>query len=391
MLKVGVASQDAAGMAYLSACLQQTGLVSSVTEWLVSEPGTSRSGKRESLPDVMLLDLPNNIESYFEFAAYLHRLRPSLCIIACSTVQKPGTELLMQAMRTGVREFLSKPIDSGALRKIMERCIREKGSVGIGMARKLMVVVGAKGGVGTTTVAVNLGVQLSQVTRNRVALLDFARPVGHVGLMLDLQASYSIRDATENLDRLDSHFFGGLLTTHGNRLKVLAGTNHPDDWQRIPESALVRVLSVAQSTFEFVVVDYGSVYLSEWKEILHLDPTVLLVAQTDVPALWALERHVSAALAHGLKPDRIHIVVNRWSRNDDEALKSVEKSIGLPIHTRLPNDFRKVSEATNLGIPLSRNHNNNLVSRFRNMAAQFAEIPLTSRAKRTVLGSLFNF
>ena len=391
MLKVGVASQDTASRATLSACLQQTGLVSTVVEWPVSRPSTSRPGKQESLPDVMLLDLSRDFESYFEFAAYLHRLRPSLCIIACSTVQQPGTQLLKQAMRNGVREFLSKPIESGTLRKIMEDCIREKGSAEIGLTRKLIVVVGAKGGVGTTTVAVNLGVQLFQITRKCVALLDFARPVGHVSLLLDLRASYSIRDATENLDRLDSHFLGGLLTTHNTRLKVLAGTNHPEDWQRIPESALARVISVAQSTFEFVVVDYGSVYLSEWNSILHLDPTVLFVAQTDVPALWALERHVSATIAHGLKSDRIHIVVNRWSRNDEEALKSVEKNIGLAIHTRLPNDFRKVSEATNLGIPLSKNHNNNLVSKFQYMAAQIAEIPLTSRSRRGILGNLFTF
>ena len=74
--------------------------------------------------------------------------------------------------------------------------------------------MGSKGGVGTTTVAVNLGVQLSTHAQKRTVLLDFARPLGNAHLLLDLHPRFGIRDAIENLDRLDSHFFGGLLTQH---------------------------------------------------------------------------------------------------------------------------------------------------------------------------------
>ena len=88
---------------------------------------------------------------------------------------------------------------------------------------KLIVVMGSKGGVGTTTVTVNLGVQLATFAHKRVVILDFARPLGNVHLLLDLHPRFGVRDAVENLNRLDSHFFSGLLTQHKTKLEILGG------------------------------------------------------------------------------------------------------------------------------------------------------------------------
>ena len=140
-------------------------------------------------------------------------------------------------------------------------------------------------GVEPVTLCFNLAVQMVNLTKKRVALLDFGRPVGHAGLLLDLRSSYSLRDATDNLARLDDHFFAGLLTSHKSRLKVLAGASHPEDWQRIPAASLGTVLGVAQRNFDYVVVDCGSMYSAEWNTLARLDPILLMVAQTDVPAL----------------------------------------------------------------------------------------------------------
>jgi putative transposase len=81
--------------------------------------------------------------------------------------------------------------------------------------------MGVKGGVGTSTVAVNLGVQLVQLSKRCVILFDLARPVGHVSPLLDLKPRFSVSDAIESLDRLDTHFLGGLLTGHRSGLEVL--------------------------------------------------------------------------------------------------------------------------------------------------------------------------
>ena len=101
---------------------------------------------------------------------------------------------------------------------------------------RLIVVMGSKGGVGTTTVAVNVGVQLATYARKHVALLDFASPLGNVHLLLDLHPKFTVRDAVDNLDRLDSHFFAGLMTRHKTKLEILGGATQPEEWQSDPDS-----------------------------------------------------------------------------------------------------------------------------------------------------------
>jgi pilus assembly protein CpaE len=144
---------------------------------------------------------------------------------------------------------------------------------------KLIVVMGTKGGVGASTVAVNLGVQLTRLTQKRVVLLDFARPLGYVSILLDLQPRFSLCSGADNLDRLDTHFFGDLQTRHPSGLEVLAGTSSPDEWQSIPLAALTRVVEIAQKSSDFVLMDLGSVYSSEWSPILSLADKILLVAE----------------------------------------------------------------------------------------------------------------
>jgi len=293
-------------------------------------------------------------------------------------------------MRSGVQEFLPLPLDPAMLKEALTRFIEARGETDSSEIEKLLVIMGSKGGVGATTVAVNLGVQLAQAGRHSVTLLDLARPLGHVGLLLDLQCRFTVRDAIENLERLDGHFLGGLLTRHKSGLEVLAGTSTPDEWQHIPVPGLTRVVNVAQSRSDSVIVDLGTVYSSEWSSVLHLARTIVLVAEANVPALWTLERHISTISSFGLDPERFRIVINRWHRTDEEALKAFEKKIRRPIFARLPNDFRQVSEAINLGMPLSKNHNDPLVVKFRQLACELAGISPTTAAKRGTIFNLFS-
>ena len=388
MLTAAVASADVRSSGSMRACLEQTGLVHSVLEWAVSpeqHPGTGGA-----VPDIILLDFSSQMDAAFGFASHLRRLRPTVCIIACSPSKQPSPDLLIKAMRSGVQEFLPLPLDPGMLKEALTRFIEARGETDSSEIEKLLVIMGSKGGVGATTVAVNLGVQLAQAGRHSVTLLDLARPLGHVGLLLDLQCRFTVRDAIENLERLDGHFLGGLLTRHKSGLEVLAGTSTPDEWQHIPVPGLTRVVNVAQSRSDSVIVDIGTVYSSEWSSVLHLARTIVLVAEANVPALWTLERHISTISSFGLDPERFRIVINRWHRTDEEALKAFEKKIRRPIFARLPNDFRQVSEAINLGMPLSKNHNDPLVVKFRQLACELAGISPTTAAKRGTIFNLFS-
>jgi pilus assembly protein CpaE len=291
MLTAAIASSDSTTAAQLLVSLQQTGLVTSVRSWTIP---TDRVDASDSIPDVVLLDLGRDPEPQFAFGAHLRKLRPAVRLIACSGVNPPTQQILLDAMRSGVQDFVSKPVNPEALREIFSRFHQEGLAVEQRSTQKLIVLMGSKGGVGTTTVAVNLGVQLSTFAHKRVVLLDLARPLGNTHLLLDMSPRFGIRDAIENIDRLDSHFFEGLVTAHKTKLHLLAGAMHPEVWQSIPATLLDRIANVAQASFDMVLADVGSQFGSDWAPMLRSSRMILLVTETNVPSLWALERRLSA-------------------------------------------------------------------------------------------------
>src|ERR1700685_1043287 len=170
MLTAGIASSDSNSSGQLLAVLQQTGLVGAVKQWAI--PADKLPDGSDSIPDVVLLDLGRDADSYFAFGAQLRRLRPAVRLIACSTTTPPNHQLLLDAMRSGVQDFFSKPVSPEAVRQILLRFHQEGQATEQRPVEKLIVVMGSKGGVGTQTEAVNLGVQMATTARKKCVLLD---------------------------------------------------------------------------------------------------------------------------------------------------------------------------------------------------------------------------
>src|SRR5215475_2289638 len=389
MLTAAIASSDLTSSAQLLAGLEQTGVVSSVVQWTL--PADRIPESAEQMPDVVFLDLAREPEPFFAFATLLRLARPTIKLIACSAAVPPQPSMLLEAMRSGVQDFLGKPVQADSLKDLLLRISQDLHSKEFPSQDKLIVVMGAKGGVGTTTVAVNLGVQLATFARKRTVLLDFARPLGNVHLLLDLHPKFGIRDAVENLDRLDSHFLAGLLTRHKTKLEVLGGTTQPEEWQSIDVNVLDRVVNVTQNAFDIVLLDIGSQFSTDWASILRMARMILIVAEANVPSLWTLERRLLALKGFGISQERARIIINRWHKGDDEVLKSIQKDISRPIFASLPNDFRKASQAVNLGTPILENHNNILSSRYRQIAGQLVGIDTSVSEKKSPLSGLFSF
>jgi pilus assembly protein CpaE len=388
MLRVAIASGDPTSSAQLVAILEQTGLVRSIQQWAIPMDRIPETSDRT--PEVVFLDLGRDSERYFAFASLIRRAYPATKLIACSATTPQSHEILLEAMRSGVQDFISKPVTTDALKAMLKHFVEEMDLKTTSAASKLIVVMGSKGGVGATTVTVNLGVQLATFARKRVVVLDFARPLGNVHLLLDLHPRFGIRDALENLDRLDSHFFSGLLTHHKTNLEVLGGATQAEEWQRIAVSVLERVVNVAQNNFDLVLVDMGSQFSSEWSQILSAARMILVITEANVPALWTLDRRLAAMSGFGLDPERARIIINRWHKGDEEILKSIQKNINRPLFACIPNDFRKASEAVNLGTPILENHNNLLSSRYRQIAAQLAGMEGSLTSKRSSLAGFFS-
>jgi len=241
------------------------------------------------------------------------------------------------------------------------------------MAENITIVTGSKGGVGTTTVALNLGVQVAGQSRERVALLDLARPFGQISMMLDLEPRFTILDALERIERLDETGLAGLALRHKAGIEILAGPLHapmkPDQRQSVTLAALMRLVEISSRAFDRVIIDMGVVNAAEWAPVLCAASTILLVAEPSALALGMIKRHIAAAGPAGVDCDRIHVVINRWRQNDGDAVAAFEKTHNRSVLMRLPNDYRQVTEAVAFGTPLVGSSSNALLARYRELAS----------------------
>jgi len=385
-LTAAIAAFDPVSVSTLRHMLMQTGMVKEIHEWASAQTVELRNP--QDVPDVIFLDLNERAGSDFAFAQQLARLRPAVHIVACSSKNESNPELLLQAMRSGVRDFLQKPFDRTVLTSLIARVTSEfshdtprRSSV----AGKLFVVLGTKGGVGSTTVSVNFAVQLAQIPGKSAVLLDFSRPLGDVASFLDLKPSFQLRDAVENFKRLDPTLLSGLLTPHKSGLKVLAGAAQLEDWQDASAAAIERVVEIAQQSFDFVVMDFGSFYSAECQNVLQA-AQILLVSEADLPGLAKLHRHLGALAKLQVSSPQVRLIINRWHRHDEPALEKVENDMKVPVFARLANNFKQVTEANVRGDSLKQ-RGDPLSAEFNRMAAALAGLQLPKREKKSRLAN----
>ncbi|HUO34343.1 MAG TPA: hypothetical protein VMU43_05080, partial [Candidatus Acidoferrum sp.] len=222
-------------------------------------------------------------------------------------------------------------------------------------------------------VALNLSVQIAQASRKRVALLDYARPFGQISLMLSFDPRFTILDALGRIDRLDEELLASMMTKHKSAISVLAGALHAplrvEQRLAVTIEGLARLIEIAGSAFDCVVVDMGFVNGAEWAKVLQLAASIVLVAEPSELAMGMLGRYIDAAEAAGLDREKFEIVINRWRQNDQDAWRDIERELKRPVVSRLPNDYRQLTEAVKMGMPLMSSSSNALVARYRDLAA----------------------
>jgi pilus assembly protein CpaE len=387
-LKAAIAGTDRAGNSALKTMLQQAGLASDVQEWAWLNELKLRNA--QDVPEVVFLDLSAGMGAEFIFAQELSKLRPSVHIIACSAKTETNPDFLLQAMRSGIRDFLQKPynrVEVGALmHRLADECgVRPEKKASGG---RLFAVLGTKGGVGTSTVAVNLAVQLAQVKTKRTLLMDFSRPLGDIAALLDLKPSFQIRDAVENVKRLDATLLAGLLTPHKSGMQVLAGAQRPEDWQDASAATIERIVDIAQQEFDFVVMDLGAFYSADWRNVLHASE-VLLISEADLPGLAKLHKHLGALARLNVPVNQTHLVINRWHRQDEDALLQIANDTKMAVFARLPNNFKQVTEASVRGVPVVKN-GDGLAAGFEEMAAKLTGAGNQAARKKSRIGQFFS-
>jgi pilus assembly protein CpaE len=329
-----------------------------------SDPVTRRV--RSANPDVTLVDIPaDNASQALRAIELLHQEMPEAAIFAVGNLNQP--QVIVNAMRVGAREFIERPTTTTDLLEAFvrlttaQRRVRQEGPRG-----KVFSVINAKGGNGSTTVAVNLAMAL-QSAHGQTALVDLA-PLGHAALHLNLKPVFNVADATRNLHRMDASLLESFMTRHAGGLQLLAGTNVPAAVD--PSTAeFVRLFDMLVTHYRYVVVDASSRFDAASRLIASLSETVLLVACTDVASLWSAAR-VQQYLGESGSRERVRLVLNRFRKVPGFSEADAEAAVGAKLLWRVPNQYFAVSGAIDRGTPLMEQRNTEIARCFYGLAQE---------------------
>jgi pilus assembly protein CpaE len=274
-------------------------------------------------------------------------------------------QLIVNAMRAGVREYIERPTTTTDLLEAFVRLTATRRKPGRENSRgKVFTIVNAKGGSGSTTVAVNLALALQAIHHN-TALVDLA-PLGHCALHLNLKPTFTISDALTNLHRLDSSLLDSFMARHDRGLHVLAGAPTPTPIEP-SASDFARLFDTLVGLFHYIVVDASSRLDSATRLVSNLSEKIMLIAHADVASLWSAGR-VAQYLGESGSRDRFGLVFNRYRKVPGFNEAETEAAIGAPVLWRIPNQYFAVSTAIDRGIPLMHQSNTEIARSISGLA-----------------------
>ncbi len=314
---------------------------------------------KQSTPDLVVVALDADHAKALQLIQQLTVEMPSMPILAVSA--RGDGQSILQALRAGAKEFLTAPVVLEELLTAMQRLrngrVGPEGAISVNgqaNAQSLVVsVVGSRGGVGCTSIAVNLGCNLAQIPGHNVALVDLDLALGDADVALDLIPDYTLADVALNIDRLDMSFLRRSLCKHACGLSVLPHPVQMEDISLIHEDHLNRVIGLLKASYSHLIFDLSKRFTPTDLTAMRMSDVVLLVCQLELTSLRNVVRMMHTFGQEEALFEKIRIVVNRVGSEDGEiSLKKAEETIGKPIFWQVPNDYRAMFGSRNAGEPL---------------------------------------
>ena len=304
-------------------------------------------------PEVGIIAIDSDVEKALKLIEKLADTAPD-CSVLVTSSSNDGN-LILSAMRAGAKEFLAEPIKLEDLIPALERISDRRSSRGDVKSRgtTIIAVAGATGGVGTTSIAVNVGCALADNPSNSVVLVDLDLCLGDADVCLDAIADFTLLDVAQNAARMDISLLKRSLTKHSSGLFLLPRPVQLDDVDEITPDDLNRLIGLLKATFSHVVLDLSKFFGPLDRLALQLADHIVLVTQMDLPCLRNVVRLMMYFNDKDGLADKLRVVVNRVGMDQNQiSFKKAEETIGREIFWKIPNDYRTMVEVRNNGVPL---------------------------------------
>jgi pilus assembly protein CpaE len=348
-------------------------------QWLSEAPlevvGLAQDGQEavqlavQLRPDLVLLDHALPVIDGFQAAGMISLAAPGTMQVLVGP--SDGPEALRRALRAGARELVGRPITRERLRETLIsvaelRWVAEtpeyQNSTDLTRVPQTISVTGAKGGVGKTTLATNLAVALARQAPGETVLIDLYSQFGDVPTMLNLHPRRTLADLVPSTEEMDAQLVEEHLETHSSGLRVGVGSIQPQPLDLFTTRFLEQMTGILKRQYRYIVVDVPPILHAGTLYMLAHSHTVLLVANLfDLTTAGDTKKLLDAVKGSYVPPERLRVVLNRVSRENQLQVSEVEKAFGQSVIAQVPNDGKIVPNSVNQGVPFMLSHANSPV------------------------------
>lgn len=344
----------------------------------------------ENKPDLTVLNIDSDPEAASTLIQKIVREQPDAVVLPASSHR--DAETILRLVRAGAREFLGLPASVNELMAALDRLVKSQPIGGqTRRSSRVIALTGAAGGVGCTSLAVNMATLLAKSSNQSVALADFDLLLGSVDTSLDIIADHTLLEVARDVDRVDLTLLKRSLTRHASGAYVLPRPVAMEDVARIDPESLRRVIGLLKAVFQTVIIDTSKGLQASDFVALEMADEILVLVQFDLNCLRNTARLLGLFRQFEGMMDRVKIVANRvGSCAGDVSPKKATEALAMPIAWQIPNDFRAFSEARAQGVMIEDVARGGRIHRaLLEIANSFAPEPLQVPKSRGRFAALF--
>lgn len=328
------------------------------------------TNKEKSL---FIVDLSTNKQAKLDLILKITNENKNCKVLALA--DNPSVDLIIEIMRAGAKEFVPIPILKNEFFEAIKKLLTELDETKKNSKCKIISVFSNKGGIGKTSLASNLALELSKITKENIALIDLNFQMGDITTFLDLKPSFNISYMLENLDKINETFLLSTLERYkGTSLYVLADPPYFKQADNIQPKQITKLFNILKETFSYIIVDAEASF--DGKNIAALDNSdlILLVTVANLPALRNTQRCLELFDRLGYEKEKTKIIVNRFMENDEIKEQDVEKVLSKNIYWKIPNNYFAIMSAINKGVPVCEiNDTTNIAQSYKNLAQHISD------------------
>lgn len=326
--------------------------------------------KAKENPPFVFVDISNYNDEIGEIINKIQSMTKNIIV----TGTNYSTDTIIKAMRWGAKEFLPKPV----LKEDLKRCLalfNTQSNEATHNDSKIITIYSNKGGIGKTTIATNLAIELAKTTGDKVALIDLNLQLGDISTFLNINPPFDVAYAIKNLiDKKENSFLQVFEKYQNTNLFVLSDPNYIEQSESITPQQIENLFKVLREIFPYIIVDMSSNIDANSLKILDCSDLILFTTIVNIPAIRNAQRCLNLFNSRRYPKDKVKIIINRYMENDEITLNDIETTLGEKIYWKFPNNYFSIMEAINKGIPVYQvNTNSNIANSFRDFASKIAD------------------